>query len=283
MLNLILTITGLTAFVHLMKFAQARRQRIWAVAAVNYVFAALASAVLWYGRAGAQLPALAIVLGAVVGAGYVGTFALLNLGIAGSGVALAAAVSRLSVLIPIVASLYWDEIPNTFQIVGILLILVALPLIGTRPAQNPQASRRASFVALAVLFILGGAWQVAMKVVSQAKGPASIHTYNTVLFATAAVVSVLVAAAMKEAPRLRELATGALLGGSNLLSNLPMLIALQAGPGAIVFSTRTSAAVVLTVLLSVVIWRERLSARSLVGVATAVVALVLVNIRVGRS
>ena len=279
-LNLILTVIGLTAFVHLMKYAQAKGHRVYAVAAVNYVIAALISLAFWFHYAPMQLPVVPVILGALVGAGYVATYVLLDLGIAGSGVSLTSTVSRLSIVIPILASLYWDRVPNALQIAGIALIMISLPLIGTEPSANPTALKKPSFRVLALLFVTGGLWQVIMKIIGETRSPGPVFAYILALFATAAVVSTFIAVWRKQPPRLGEIAAGAMIGGSNVLSNLPILLALETQPGAVVFSTRTSAAVVLTILLSMVLWGERLSKRSFVGVGTAVVALVLVNVRV---
>jgi drug/metabolite transporter (DMT)-like permease len=276
LLNLVLTVVGLTAFMHLMKLAQVRGQRVFAVGFVNYVVAAVVSTVLYLACGRGQFSWLAALLGAAVGGSYVLTFVLLTFGISGSGVSLTTVISRLSIIIPIVASIvFWDNMPPPSQIAGVLMILVALPLIGIKPASNPGGARPPSLWVLALIFVISGATAVAMKYVSHL-GP--VYAFNMALFTGAAIVSAGVTFFVREAPRPREAVTGTMLGASNVLANLPILLALQAQTGTTVFSTRTSAAVVVTVLTSMWVWHERLSRRTMIGIGVAAIALILVTL-----
>jgi len=277
----LLSILGVAGFVHILKFAQWRRQDVMAVGAVNYVVAMAAALVLHLHRAGGwNAPsASALWLGLAVGAGYVFTYVVMHLGVAGSGAALTGTVTNLSVVIAVLAAhFYWRDPAGPVQLAGVALTFVALPLLGTRARSNPQSSRRPALWILAVLFLAGGAWQTAMKVVSRLDDGAQVHAFIVVLFAAAAVTLSVPVLLRRGLPRAGEWATGAALGAANLLANLPFVLALRVGSGTLIFATRACGSVLVTVLLARLIWGERLRPVSWAGVLVAALSLVLVNL-----
>jgi multidrug transporter EmrE-like cation transporter len=72
---------------------------------------------------------------------------------------------------------------------------------------------------------------------------------------------------------------GFVLGLSNTMANKFLLQALEDLPGVIVFPVVSAFSLVLTVLFATLVWREKLHRPALCGIALAVVAIALVNIR----
>jgi drug/metabolite transporter (DMT)-like permease len=230
---------------------------------------------------GLDLQPLPLILGAATGTLYVGIYFLLDTALHRCGVAISMAVGRMSVLIPTLASvLIWRERPNAAQVAGIALAVVALPLLSAARPDPLRQTRggRWSWVLLPIYFVLNGAGGLLFKT-SSVIAPSARVEYVAALFCAAAVASLTVALRRQGIGSAREAGVGVLLGAANLVPNLAMYAALAYVPGMIAFPVSACGTLLLTTGAAWVIWRERYSARALVGLALALAALVLINVR----
>ena len=133
MLFLILHIILISGFGLFLKDAKNRGHRMNPIGFMNYLTALLISG--WSAaQAGSfESTRLTFAFGVTNGVAYAFGFVLVTLGMRLSGIVVTIAVVRLSLVVPIVfAILFWNEIPNVWQTVGILLACCALPLLGTK-------------------------------------------------------------------------------------------------------------------------------------------------------
>lgn len=103
--------------------------------------------------------------------------------------------------------------------------------------------------------------------------------YLLFLFGTTAIISTFVAVARKSRLRLTDIPFGIILGVSNLLAGHFLLLSLARLPGMLVFPIVGSMSIVVTVLAGVAIWREKLRSYTIIGIAVAVIAVVLINLK----
>lgn len=142
MLYLALSILSSAAVVHLLKMATRRTSARFAVFAANYLAAGLLG-LLVSGRDIANYrPPAAWALAIVLGCLYVAGFFVLSRTITRSGTAVAASVSRISVVIPVAASVFFfAEQISGWQIAAVAIAVVTLPFAAPDP---PWATRHAA-------------------------------------------------------------------------------------------------------------------------------------------
>ncbi len=254
----------------------------------------------------------------LAGVGYVVSYFLLLAVVKQDGISVTMAVVRLSVMIPVVFSIfYWREQRNLYQISGIILVCLSLPLLSQnrpprqtmkgkpltpppppRPSPRPPLPKEtgvwgegmrsiggvrgifqhANFLIL-VLFLLTGWCALSTKAFVQVSPQDAREIFLLFLFGTAAVIGIVPLLLFRTVPTPRDILPGTLLGLCNIFGNHFLLIALSGLPGMIVFPIASSSGVVLNTLFAVTVWHERLRRPVIVGIAISVLALVLINLK----
>jgi multidrug transporter EmrE-like cation transporter len=132
---------------------------------------------------------------------------------------------------------------------------------------------------LLAAFLAEGANSVAMKAYTKAAPDADDSGVLLCMFGAAAVGMVPVAALAEARPRLGEVGHGTLLGAVIAVANPAFMAAMRQLPAPVMFPSFWAGSVVLTALVAAWLWRERYRTRALVGMALAVVAMVLLHVR----
>jgi drug/metabolite transporter (DMT)-like permease len=211
MLYLALHIVGNASFLLLVRVGRGPRYDYPLVGLANYATAtALAAlALAWQGPPAPDVRAA--LLGATNGAQYQTTYILMFTLYGLLGVAATTGLLRLSVVVPVLASvLLWGEWPTAAQGVGLLLAACALPLLSARPAgssprppsgparphwaptSRPGESPRRPALALAVLTVLiSGAGLLAAKAFAELELPAQRPVYVLATYAAAMLLGCL--------------------------------------------------------------------------------------------
>lgn len=288
MLFLLLRILFTTAFSHLLRLSQARTRRPLYAAAVNYAVAAVASGA-WTLIAGCRWHTPTILLGIAAGLGYVVSLLLVLPSMRKSGVSVTGAVLQLALMVPVAVGIWrFSEHPNVYQIAGIALTLVSLPILSfTTSVDDPSATRRFSLLTL-VLFLSSGLSQVLMKEFSVAALPSDLPLFSTCLFVAATFGTIGWRAFVPEPPpnsgepegRLYgEWPLGLALGVVNMLQLVCLLLALQQLPGVVVFPVSASLGIVVNTFASMLFWKERPPLAGWLGIALAILAVILLNLK----
>ena len=103
-------------------------------------------------------------------------------------------------------------------------------------------------------------------------------TYEAFLFLVAAVCSVAYALSRRGGCGRVELALGSVVGISNVLGTMFSVVGLSIVAAAVFFPTLTCALVVLSVVVSRLLWNERVTRRQIVGLALAICIVAMVNL-----
>ncbi|MDA0745276.1 MAG: hypothetical protein O2954_02085 [bacterium] len=277
-LNLILSV----AFFHVIRVAQVRGRNMMVVGATNYILASVSCFCISAVQGNLVLSGTTVFWGTVQGIAFIGTFYLMCASMALSGLAIATAFMRLSVVIPVLASIfYWGETPNLLQVLGILACLVSLPLIGMR-ARHATRDETIGWreIRTVLLLILGvGMSSVASKGFVESQVPDARTTFMGVLYGVAA----LGALGTFVSPVWRRQRTGmwdgVKMGFFNVTSIVAFLVALEQVSGVVAFPVQAAGGLLVNTLFAATVWHERFVRRTQVGMAVAAVGLVLVNLK----
>jgi drug/metabolite transporter (DMT)-like permease len=281
MIALVLNILLSVAFFHVIRTAQVRGSNMMVVGAVNYILASVVCFAASYLSGNTQLSPETLFWGTIQGIAFIVTFYLICTTMALSGMAIATAFIRIAVVLPVLASIfYWGEVPGKFQIIGILVCLVSLPLIGTR-ARNVGTSVKLGwheFRIVAMLFVFIGMAGVASKGFVMSGVADARTTFMGVLYGVAAFGALAAFILPAWRTHSRGLVDGVKMGFMNVISILAYLIALEQVSGVVVFPVQAAGGILANTLFAAVVWKERFIKKTIVGMGVAVVGLVLVNL-----
>jgi drug/metabolite transporter (DMT)-like permease len=255
---LVFAILASSAIVNLMKLAGTRQAPVLPMLAVNYV---IASVIGWL-RADPTTftpPAFALAVGQ--GLMFVLGFLLLQETVRRLGSPLAASLSRMSAVLPVLGSVvFFGEDPTTGQVLGIALAFLALPLASQRlPArQELRQFWREGFGIGLVLFVFFGLNEFVLKIRNDVFPETDPDAHLAVVFTISLLTSVLVAIVRGDRPERWSVSIGVGLGVVNFLSTLFFVLALTVLPGAIAYPLNAIGIIAVTTLVGVFLWRERL-------------------------
>lgn len=294
MFYLIASVILATAFGLIMKHCQTRGHNVLAVGCVNYIAAGLVSGVLLLsggidslaeatGQAADPVasPWLVLLLGSCGGASYVLSYLLILSVLKHRGITLPTAVTRLSIVIPILCSIaLWGEKPNVWQAIGLSITFPALMLLTQQRRSEASGIATRTVVIVCVLLLLtSGGSRVMQKAFIEECGAAQHPLLIASWFGSAGVFGLVILGVSATAPKWRDLLAGTILGLVNFSALISILLALKNVPGFVFFPVSSAGSLALTALLASVIWRERLRRRGIVGIVAAVIACVALNIR----
>jgi drug/metabolite transporter (DMT)-like permease len=195
------------------------------------------------------------------------------------GVAIGTAVTRVSVVLPMLLSLLlWHEVPSAVRSAGALIALAALPLLAAgRMNGAPLRAQGRELLSLAALFVVNGGCLCVGKWYHVNGTAAERPVYFMLLFGVAALYLGTAWCLRSRRADPGDVLVGVILGVSNAFANFTLLLALDHYSGVVVFPVTAAGGLVFAVAFAAAWWREFPSRWGTVGVALAVLAVVLVN------
>ncbi len=271
--------TSVTVAVLLKVSEGAGRNRL-AVALVNYCAASMLTFILWLLGGAIPMSRITVICGIYAGITWVVSLILMMYAIKLIGVAISSAVIRTGVVLPVILSVaLWSEMPGALQVVGIVLAAVAVVMLSLKVVRVERKWHWHYALIMALVWLASGAAQLASKLFAEECHPVEREGYLVVLFLVASGFTWLWLKGTGRSIKMGDLSYGTAVGVPNALTGFFLVTALGVVPGIIVFPTSAAAGVLLTVLFGVTIWREKLGLKGAVGIAIAVLALVLVNLK----
>ncbi|MCB2148010.1 MAG: EamA family transporter [Deltaproteobacteria bacterium] len=278
--SIALAITFSSGVAITMKVANAKNLKLGQFLAVNYLVCSLG--LLGWGAwrtLGFNSPFIWS-LGILVGIMYVLCLWLFNRAIASGGLALSTTLMRLSAAIPTMGSLIlFAEQTNLYQILGIVLAFMCLPLASKAPLRFDQAGKEAlkGMTWGLLLFAAYGMTDFAFKVQAELEPSADPNAFMATIFGTALLFTF--PQLFKGIKPNREcLFWGFVLGLTNVLATYFWILTLAHMPGAVAFPTLGLGVIAVTTLASLLIWRERLRPANFTFLVLASVAVFLINL-----
>ena len=217
-----------------------------------------------------------LALGCITGILYLSGFVMLKYNIRYNGLVLASTFMKLGVLIPtVMAVVVFGEQPETLQVLGIILALVAIVVIQFEKEALKDGKKKSW---LLVILIVSGLGDGMMNVFEQAGMPEGKDGYLLVTFAMALLLSVLIAVLGKEKPGKKDLVFGLLIGIPNYFSARFLLLALGSVDAVIAYPVYSVATLITITLAGLLCFHEKLSRKKTVALLMIVVALCLLNL-----
>lgn len=283
MLSLVAATIFMASFGLVVRAAQRRELDLLAVGLLNYITAAVVYGV-WCASAGLlRCAPMTAVIGVIGGLVYGGGFFFVLPPMQWRGAGIVVAVMGLSVLIPVCFSLLvWHERLTPVRGAGLVLALVALPLLGLDKGLLAERLTLKMALVMLGLFVFNGGCLLIQKWYHVAGRAAERPVFLGYLFATAGLVLARACAARRSRVARLEVGFGVLLGACNLLASLLLLAALDRLPGVIVFPIMQAGMMVFAAAFAAVVWRELPGRLGLLGIATAASAAALINLTAGK-
>lgn len=276
MLYLCLAVLSSCAISLLMRLSADKVSARLGMLSVNYLICSLLGAA--YAGFDLVAPEVAgfpttVALGVVGGILFLVSFILFQWNTARNGIVLSSVFMKLGLLVPMVLSvLVFREIPTWLQITGFCLALAAIVLI------NAKRDRGRFHWELLLLLVMGGGAD-AMSKVFEALGPAKLaNQFLFYIFAVALVLCLVLVLLKKERPGLRELLFGAAIGIPNFFSSKFLLRSLADLPAVVVYPSFSIGTMLITTLVGVFFFKERLGKLQWLALIAILAALLLLNI-----
>ena len=261
-------------------YAQRARIAVFPLFAVNYTVATAGALI----GSGASLHSVAspwpLLLGMVLGGLFVWCFWLFMQAVSRLGMTIPVALMRLSVVLPTVGSvLLFAESPDATQVAGMVLAFVALPL-ASREAPTRANLRVLISVGLGwglLLFLSYGVTDFLFKVQQEILPAVRPYELLTVVFLTCLGITATVSLLRHERITGTTAGLGLLLGTLNLFSSYFFIRALGELPGIVAYPANGIGVILLSALVAVLLWKERLPRRNILSLLLASVALLLIS------
>ncbi len=290
------------AFGLIQRAAQRQRVHYFHVTGTNYLLATLVALAWVVAQGGWEASPLVYWVGLLNGVGFAVLIVLQYFMLQQRGVGITFALGSLSLLAPIMVSLVvFGEPAEAVTLSGIALLVVAAPLIAYRRMPLLPAAKVGLYWAV-VAGLLGftAGTLVLWRVINEVTPAADRGAFVFATFAGATVTAALTLAIWRwrdgPAPPVRRdgqvragwvgarswiplpIVMGVGLGLCNVIQLWLFLAALREVPGAVAFPVHSAGTVLLITLAGWIVWRERHGPVTLLGIAAALVGLVLVNL-----
>lgn len=291
-LYLLAAVIGSSSLVILLKVFELKNVNINLGITINY----LVGAILAFSTASGSMSAAEIVHSGWFGAAALTGFTFMAaLGIFGvsaqrSGVAITTISGRAAVVIPVVAAfIFYNERPTALKLSMLGLIIVAMVLILCKGGSGKGSAAVPAWAYLLPLsvFLANGLSDVCVQWSSRDKLPADsseIYSYfvGAMFLAGAATgfVFYLIEGFSKKklhVPHAWDFGLGAILGVMNWVCTMGMFNALDYFEGSVFYPLYYTGAIVVSTVVGVWVFRERLSKTNWIGVAIAITAIAAIS------
>ncbi|TXD46499.1 EamA family transporter [Polaribacter sp. IC073] len=219
----------------------------------------------------------------ILGALFVSVFFVMAMTSQQNGVSVASISGKMSVVVPVFFGIIlYNESVTFLKIVGIIIALVAVYLSSVKEGKSEN---RGTLVFPILLFLGSGTIDTFLKYVQvNHVADEDVSIFSGSLFGIAAifalVILVLKTIKKREAFGLKNIIAGVILGVPNYYSIVFLIKALQNNEfeSSTLFTINNVAIVILSTLVGLLLFQEKFSLKNKIGVALAILGIVLVTI-----
>ncbi len=224
---------------------------------------------------------IAIILGFV----FVGTFYLTAITTQRFGISVSTIASKMSLAIPVVFALFIFNLESkefkALNYLGLVLALASIYLISSRKDRADNTGSGYNWISLPILvFILAGVIDTTINYTNyKYLSDSDAGIFPIYVFASASLVGIVTLLIRRNKMQIRSIIAGGTLGIINYFSIYFLLLALSffQNDGALFFPIFNMMIILGSVLLSVVLFSEKLEVRNKAGLALSFVALFLIS------
>lgn len=283
MIWLILSIATSSLLYVIFKYFQVFKVNTLHAIIINYVVACFTGLVA-YGsvpnvesvKTAAWLP-YSLILGAL----FIFMFNMMALTSQRNGLSVAAVASKMSLVIPVIAGIWmYNESLSILKVIGILLALVSVYLTSVKNKNNLRVNKKLLILPL-ILFLGSGIIDTTIKYAENTHVPDGEEPiFSAICFAMAFLVGIVLLireATQKRFLNLRSVLAGLILGVPNYFSIYFLIKTLKAGlESSVVYPINHVGTVLLTSLLGILLFKEKLIPKNYIGILVAIIAIVMI-------
>jgi len=226
-----------------------------------------------------------IAFAALIGLFYVTNLMLMASSVATNGIGITLSVMRISLVFPVLFSVYFfDEHLTVFRIIGLGIAFIALMVLfnpskeATPSPEKAHAKRNLAY--LAIIFLITGLSDVGLKTFeSMESAQMDTWLFMAVIFLVCTMVmSVLIKKQTNPWPKPKEWVAGTWIGLPNVAGTAFMLTALTTVPASVAFPVSNLSIIIMGTLLGRIYWKDALTIRQYSVITMCTLAILLLTI-----
>ncbi len=266
--------------VHLIKTGESRQQRMLHTFTVNYLVAALfAFAIGGWPNIDfdtGQLIDTGLIFAAVTGTVFIMNFLFYSKSIHLNGMGISVAAMRLSLLVPVMVSIWlYQESLTVFKLIGLFFVFLSIGLLIPKKRTIRFKKVNAAWL-LIVIFLLTGLADTSLKIYEEDFSQQFNElSFMGLVFFCAFLIG-LVLSLIRDGPIINrsELITGSLIGIPNLYSSIFLIYALKEMDGAVAYPLVNILNVLGGTFLGLLIWNDTVTKLQWLGIALSIAAFI---------
>lgn len=279
MIYLILTIFCSTSIALILKQNNSQNGEPVVLLSANYLVCAIIS-FIYLINVDFKIENILIIFGIFLGGLFVLSFFAFAKAVSLAGTALATVSSRLSVIVPIILTIFiFKEIPTIYQLIGISLALATIYLfyLSLKNDQN-QLNNKIKYLYLIGVLIGIGINDFCMKIFEQNFVPSGKPIFLFSIFFSAFFYCLIFIILKKLPLDKKTILRGAILGIPNVYSTVFLIGALSNLPAVMVYPLINIGIIVLTTILVVVIYKEKINNFGFLSLGMGIIAIIFLSI-----
>ncbi len=285
MIYLVLCILSSSFLMVVFKITARRKMDTYNVIVINYIVASLLGFLISGFPTRETFTSNWLVFAIIIGILFIVVFLLIAYSTKVSGIALTTVAVKMSVILPILFSIfYFSEDISFLKVIGIILAMIAVYLT-VHKKQDHNITKRIAIILPVLLFLGSGTIDSLIKY-TQATFLQEDSTimFTSVLFTIAAICGILYSPLRKKsfAAYFRKdiLVSGTILGIINFGSLYGIVMALESNvfDSSVLFGINNIGIVVLSVILALALFREELTLRNKAGIILSVITIILLSL-----
>jgi drug/metabolite transporter (DMT)-like permease len=284
MIYLLICILSNAGILVVFKIAGIKKLDTFRIIVINYFTAAILGYIIGGLPEKSDLNAGWMPMAILIGILFIVVFFIIALSTQRAGIAVTSVASKMSVVIPISFSfLYFNESVSALKITGLLL---AIASVFMTTYNRDKAREKGILVVLLpiVIFFCAGIIDSLIKYTQEVHlSDQSTIIFSTLLFSISALAGVIFSLFRKGILRTEKLLqiiiAGTILGIVNFFSLYGIIMALESGifDSSIVFGINNMGIVVLSVIIALIFFGEKLSGLNKAGIVLSVITIVLLS------
>jgi drug/metabolite transporter (DMT)-like permease len=280
MFFLLLAIISSSSLALILKHGNVKKSNITLLINANYLTASLVALIFIFLNEGFHFSIYATLFAIVLGFLLAETFVLYSKGISIAGTALATVSARLSVLIPVLLSIFFiGEKPKMLMLIGFALALLTLYFFYLSLKKDGTVSKSNTKYFYLILLLLGiGIIDFSLKLFERNFPIIEKGTFVFLMFFFAFIYTLSKLAIKNIKFEKETYKLGLLLGIPNVFSIHFILAALSQLPAIVVFPIQNIGVIVFTAVSAYLLWKERINKYGMIALIMGVIAIVFLKI-----
>jgi drug/metabolite transporter (DMT)-like permease len=222
-----------------------------------------------------------IFLGSITGVLYLISLLMYQFCVNKQGISLTGTFSKLGIIVPTLLSIsIWGEIPSSFQWIGIVFSILSILIINLDFSSNKFNYKSIKW-SLILLFFVNGFTEFTSKIFEKYTLVEYKSLFLFIVFFTAFLLSlVLLYKSFKKGNSITkyDIVTGICVGIPNLFSTFFLINSLKYIKASIAFPTYSVGTILVINVFGIIVFKEILSKKELLGVLITLVAIFFLNI-----